>query len=197
MKRFLILIMLIVPAFTVYGATIDEVLTSFKSLETYSADFTQTTEIEGFGSDEYSGSFFIRNGEKALWDYDYPYKQFYLFTKDGVDYYDGDLKQLVRQRSMEGNQNAITMLMIDIGNIRKSFDVEMTGEKSMRLNPKQDIGVKYIDVLFEGNEVLGIVSEDNAGNKTSVSFKNIKTNKPLPEGVFTPEIPEGTEIFEY
>ena len=80
MKK-LFVIYILVFAFTVSGfaGSADEVLNSLKQVKSYTADFIQATEIEGFGEDIYSGKLVIKSGERAFWDYDKPYRQFYLF----------------------------------------------------------------------------------------------------------------------
>jgi outer membrane lipoprotein-sorting protein len=45
--------------------------------------------------------------------------------------------------------------------------------------------------------VHGIKTKDQSGNNTRIEFKNIKRDAVIPESVFSPAIPEGTEVFNY
>lgn len=197
MRKLIMLFAMLILGTSAFGATIDEILVSFGELKTYRADFRQVTEIESFGKDEYAGRIYIINKYRALWDYNYPYKQFYLFTADGVDYYDSETRQLVRQKNVAGNQNAITSLMLDSSNIRQNFYVTLSEDNTLTLVPMSDIGVRYINVETDGKVILKVISEDPTGNKTEVNFSNIQLDLELDKNIFSPKIPEGTEIFEY
>jgi outer membrane lipoprotein carrier protein len=197
MKKIVIMLSVFFISISAYSATIDEILTSFSNLESYKANFQQVTEIEPFGKDEYVGVIYVVNKYKALWDYSYPYRQFYLFSQDGVDFYDSEMKQLVRQKNSEGNQNAITRLMLDTGNIRKNFHVTMPEPGVLALVPTTDIGVRLIKIETDGTRINKVISQDPAGNKTEVTFTSIELNTKIDTKVFDPKIPAGTEVFEY
>ncbi|MCD8492247.1 MAG: outer-membrane lipoprotein carrier protein LolA [Geovibrio sp.] len=196
-KKIIMLLTVLCISTGAFGATIDEILGSFSNLQSYRADFRQITEIENFGKDEYVGRIYVINKYRALWDYSYPYRQYYLFTSDRVDYYDSEIRQLVRQKNAEGNQNAITRLMLDIGNIRKNFHVTLGGNNVLNLVPLSDIGVRYIKVETDGSRITKVISEDPTGNKTEVTFTNIQLNADIDKKVFEPTVPPGTEVFEY
>lgn len=197
MKKIFIMITILFITAGAYAATVDEILASFSKLESYKANFKQVTEIETFGKDEYIGVIYVVNRYKALWDYSYPYRQYYLFSEGGVDYYDSEMKQLIRQKNTEGNQNAITRLMLDTGNIRQNFHVTMEQEGVLTLVPVTDIGVRIINIETDGTRINKVTSIDPTGNKTEVTFSSIELNAKIDEKVFEPRIPAGTEIFEY
>jgi outer membrane lipoprotein carrier protein len=197
MKKTFALFIFMLMSISAFAASADQILASFSALQSYRADFKQVTEIEGFGADEYSGKIYVVNKYKALWDYDFPYRQFYLFTNDKVDYYDSETKQLMRQKNIEGNQNAITRLMLDIGNIKENFQVQQINDYTLNLIPLSDIGVQFVTFEVDGNRISKVTSKDPAGNGTEVTFSNVQVNVPIEEKVFEPAVPEGTEVFEY
>jgi outer membrane lipoprotein carrier protein len=194
MKKTFALFIFMLMSISAFAASADQILASFSALQSY---FKQVTEIEGFGADEYSGKIYVVNKYKALWDYDFPYRQFYLFTNDKVDYYDSETKQLMRQKNIEGNQNAITRLMLDIGNIKENFQVQQINDYTLNLIPLSDIGVQFVTFEVDGNRISKVTSKDPAGNGTEVTFSNVQVNVPIEEKVFEPAVPEGTEVFEY
>ncbi len=79
---------------TAYAGSAKEIIKQLESIKSYTADFVQYTEIEGFGEDEYSGKMYVLSGEKAYWNYLKPYRQFYLFDTKTMKYYDSDTRQL-------------------------------------------------------------------------------------------------------
>ena len=197
MKKIAMLVTALLISINAFAVTVEEVLASFSTLKSYKADFKQVTEIENFGKDEYIGTIYIINKYRALWDYSYPYKQFYLFKPDGVDYYDSEMRQLVRQKNAAGNQNAITQLMLDMSNIQKDFYVTINGENILTLVPRSDMGVRFIHVEFEGKTLKKVISQDPTGNKTEVTFSNIIIDSELDKKLLEPSVPAGTEIFNY
>lgn len=194
-KISVIYIMIMMTAVSVYAGDAASVISQLEKIRTYTADFVQLTEIEGFGEDEYSGRLYIRSGEKALWDYDMPYRQFYLFDADTMKYYDSDTKQLVVQE-LDPAQNVFMRLMLNPADIRDDFAVELKGDRLI-LSPNEDFGLREITFTVKNSRVTGIITKDQNGNNTVINLKNIEIDKEIAPSVFEPEIPEDTEIFRY
>ena len=169
-----------------------------KSLKSYKADFVQKTEIEGFGEDVYEGTVYVMKGHKALWDYDEPVEQYYLFTTGGFDYYDSETNQLIRQKmSKDKGNNIVLELMLDPSTINRNFKTEAAGE-TLILFPQTDIGVEKVELQVNDKGAITYMhSVDTAGNSTRIEFENIETNKVIAEEIFDKKVPEGTEIFTY
>jgi len=197
MKKMLFtyILLLVFAAMNVYAATAQDIIKSLEKLKSYSADFVQTTEIEGFGEDSYSGKLYILSGKKAFWDYSKPYRQFYLFDTDTMKYYDSETRQLIIQKLTPAN-NIFMRLMLNPSDIEKDFNVSLSGSELV-LMPKQEIGVGTITFIVEGGLVKGIKTVDQSGNNTTIEMKNIASDKAIPADIFEPVIPEGTEVFEY
>ncbi|PLX69243.1 MAG: hypothetical protein C0602_07450 [Denitrovibrio sp.] len=194
-KLSLIYIMLFMFVSAAWSADAAGVLAQLEKIKTYTADFVQTTEIEGFGEDEYSGKLFIISSEKALWDYDDPYRQFYLFDTSTMKYYDSDTKQMIIQK-LDPATNVFMRLMLNPSDIRNDFDVKLEGSKLM-LRPKDDLGLEQIVFEVKNGIVTGILTKDQNGNNTDIELNNIKIDKSIDPKIFDPAVPEGTEVFEY
>lgn len=195
MKKLILILMMITTASAVYAATAQDVIAGLKKINTYSAEFVQTTEIEGFGEDQYSGKLFINRGKGALWDYDKPYRQFYLFDTSTMKYYDSETKQVVVQK-LDPSTNVFMRLMLSPEDIEKDFSVTLNGSE-LHMMPKGDLGIAEIVFIVKNGVVAGIRTKDQNGNNTNIELKNISIDKELPKRVFAPEVPVGTEIFYY
>jgi len=179
-------------------ADINDELKKLEPIKTLKADFVQETNIEGFGKDFYKGKIYLISSEKVLWDYSEPYNQYYIFTVDTMEYYDGTTNQLIRQSSQNNSSNAIIFfLLMDVSSVNNLFDVVNIDANTFRLNPKSDLGLKFVDISFGKNFIREISSQDNVGNLTKVTFSNIKFNITIPESTFKKDIPKDAEIFSY
>ncbi|ADD69091.1 outer membrane lipoprotein carrier protein LolA [Denitrovibrio acetiphilus DSM 12809] len=194
-KLILTYMVLMLTFFVAHSRTAEEVVAALSTVQSYTADFVQSTEIEGFGEDVYSGKIFINISKQAMWDYSKPYRQFYLFDKDSMNYYDSETKQLIVQK-LDPSANVFMRLMLNPADIRKDFDVSFENGR-LTLSPIGDIGLSTIVFTVENDTVKGISTKDQNGNNTSVEFKNIKKDIAIPSSVFKPVIPEETEVFRY
>lgn len=188
-------IIIIITAAFAYAQTAQDVVASLKQVKSFTADFVQATEIEGFGEDIYEGKLYIKAGKKALWDYDKPYRQFYLFDADTMKYYDSDTKQMIVQQ-LDPATNVFMRLMLNPADIEADFNLSLNDDM-LTLTPKEDIGIGNIVFVIKNGMVHGIITKDQSGNNTKVEFKNIKKDAVIADDVFSHVVPEGTEVFNY
>lgn len=196
MKKLMIICLILISAFSVcFAGSAKDVIDQLKTVKSYQADFVQYTEIEGFGEDEYSGKLYIKSGEKAFWDYDKPYRQFYLFDTATMKYFDSETKQMIVQK-LDPATNVFMRLMLNPAQIEGDFTVTLKGDE-LTLEPKGDLGIETIIFKVSGGLVTGISTKDQSGNNTRIVFKNIVRDKTIAKEVFEPSLPADTEIFEY
>lgn len=196
MKKAILIISLLLISMISYAESTGEILASLNKIQSYTADFIQKTEIEGFGSDTYSGKLYIKSRSKAFWDYQKPYRQFYLFDQTTMHYYDSDSKQLIKQ-SLDPNSNAYMRLMLNPADIKKDFTAayNSTTGKLVLSPADKNSGINVMVFTIKNGQVAGITTKDQNGNNTSIMFTNIKIDPEISESVFKPEIPKGTEVF--
>ncbi len=176
----------------------DTIIKKLDGINTVEADFNQVTEIEGFGKDSYSGKIYLENGKRILWDYNEPYEQYYLFTKNSMEYYDSLTEQLIKQdASGSGGNNIVFKLLVDISAIKDAFDITHISDGSFKMIPRTDVGLEFIEITFSQEYIKKIYSLDNNGNYTTIYFNEVKINSDIPPEKFSPQIPLGTEIFNY
>jgi outer membrane lipoprotein carrier protein len=175
------------------------VVERLKNIETISASFIQSTSIKNFSKEIYKGEFYLISGQKALWNYTSPYKQYYLFDSNGVEYYDSSTNQVIRQKKNSSKEaNLILSVLFNFKEIEKNFDVVVNGKTQIQLKPKHDIGLKYIMILVDSkNNIKGIHSEDLEGNVTEIEFSNVEINKEINKEIFNLKLPSDAQIFNY
>lgn len=162
------------------------------------AQFSQSTQIAGVGKDEYTGNLYVLKGEKILWDYNRPHRQFYLFTKDDLTYYDSLTNQLIKQKAENlGVESIVLSILMEPSNINNTFFIVVLDENTYKLYPKENLGLQYIQIHLKDKFIDEILSKDENGNTTIINLSNLEINKPFDLSVFNVKIPEGAEIFNY
>lgn len=175
------------------------VVERLRNIETFEADFTQETTIKGFSTDHYSGKLYMVSGKHALWDYNSPYKQYYLFNENGMEFYDSSTNQVVKQTKNSSKEaNVILSVLFNLKSIENNFNIISNGKSEIQLKPKVNIGLKYLILTInKSNVITGIYSEDEAGNITKINFTNIKINHSIDQKVFTIAPPKDAVIYKY
>jgi len=207
MKKVLILsiaIMLLMTGFS-YAAKktdLEKILDALAEIKTYSADFQQINEIEGFGEDTYSGHVFIRNKHKALWVYNSPNYQFYLFNKKEFVHYDDGLEQMTKRKLGSDEQvDVMKQLMVDFASLNRNFNLVLDGD-IINMTPKKNIGFKSLAIKIKADKnfkhvvVSELHSEDNGGTKTKIIFNKQELNKTIKDSIFEPDVPKDTHVIE-
>jgi outer membrane lipoprotein carrier protein len=167
------------------------------NVTTMTADFTQITDIKDVGEDIYLGKMYLISKKKVLWDYYKPYVQYYIFTPTSMDYYDSTTEQLIKKRvNQSGGDNIIFNLLVDFSSAKNEFNINFIDNVTIKMIPKDDIGLKYLKVKFGQKFIEEIESIDDSGNSTRVYLKNIILNHHIDENIFEKQVPPDTEIFE-
>lgn len=175
------------------------VVERLKTIDTISAEFIQTTAIKDFSKETYKGRFYLIAGERALWDYYHPYKQYYLFDERGMEYYDSSTNQVIIQNKNSSKEaNVILSVLFNFKEIDKNFTVVVNGKTQIQLKPKHDIGLKYIIIFVDSkNNLKGIHSEDSNGSVTEIEFSSLEINKKINKAVFDVKYPADAQVFKY
>ncbi len=173
-----------------------DLLAEVSKITSLQADFTQTNTIKDFGDDIYSGKVYIEMKKKALWDYIDPYLTWYMFSDTVVEQYDEINNQLMRYPITGDSDSVILQVLMDFSSLPNVFDVEQIDNDTIHLQPKQDIGLRYMEIDFAAGIINSISSEDATGNKTKIIFSNVLTNIDIPESVYLKALPDDVEIFD-
>lgn len=181
-----------------YASDVESLIDKFAKIKSLKANFFQETTIKGFGTDGYTGKIRLIAKEKILWNYTSPYPQYYLFTKDTMEYYDSSTEQLIRQKvASSGANNIVFQILIDLKEAKNTFNFEMVEQNKIKLIPKTEIGLKFLIIEFSNIYISKIFSEDNNGNVTEITLMDVKINEKIDDSEFKKEVPLNTEIFNY
>jgi outer membrane lipoprotein carrier protein len=198
MKKILFLLFTLNVFATLLYAQDEKLLNSLKKINTLKAQFSQVTSIAGVGEDKYEGTLYMVKGEKILWDYNKPHRQFYLFTKDELSTYDSMTKQLVKQKAENlGVENIVFRILMEPSDIKNTFFVVVMNNDQYKLYPKEDIGLQYLEITLKDNIIKKIISKDEQGNSTEINLNDVQINRGIDKSVFNVKVPEGTEVFTY
>jgi outer membrane lipoprotein carrier protein len=153
-----------------------------------------------------SGRLYLERPGKLRWDYLDPEKKVALLLGDRTALYLEDERQLTRGH-LSADQGLFPRLLAGKERIEDLFAATLTatpsagGRGSYRLtlaakgNPgaKAEVTLTLRPPLFsiEGAEWL-----DDAGNRTTYEFSDLRRNRRLPEGLFAFEPPPGTEVID-
>lgn len=172
-----------------------QLIKEIENMTSIQADFTQINEIKDFGKDEYTGSMAIIKGQKALWDYKKPFESWYLFSANKIEFYDKNNNQLMIYETGEQITNILLQLLLDISVAKSKFDIT-TNKNIITLKPKEDLGVKFLNIEMKNNIISSMESTDNIGNNTKIIFSNVVINKKIDDKIFDKKAPKDAEIFK-
>lgn len=165
-----ILTFLAVLAFSVFANPLE-----FKSIQ---SDFTQVVKSNE-ASVVYSGEFYVRADNKALWIYDEPTKKRIYFTDSHVVSVEDALEQAIVSKL----ENAPNLAKI-LANAKRI---------SENLYKADYDDVEYLITLK--NAVPAVIDyKDKLENKIKITLKNVKTNQVIADEKFLVKIPKGYDI---
>lgn len=153
-----------------------------------------------------TGRLYLERPGKLRFDYLDPEKKIALLLGDRTSLYLEDERQLTRGR-LSGEQGLFPRLLAGRDRLEALFDASLVatptaggdGSYRLRLVPKGEQNPLAIVTLIlhaktfsiEGAELM-----DEAGNRTTYAFQDVRRNKGIPDGLFAFEPPAGTEVVD-
>jgi outer membrane lipoprotein carrier protein len=137
------------------------------------------------------------------WEYKSPSAD--IIVSDGTTLwvYQHDIGQVMVGDASVSGISISNNFLAGIGNLKKDFDIEMSGENdasyTLKLNPKMpmpNIQRLYIVVDKKTFLVNQTIVHDMLGNETKVIFENIKLNQFLSSKMFKFKIPKGVKVIK-
>jgi len=113
--------------------------------------------------------------------------------------YDPDLEQVTIQTLDQRLTHTPALLLSgDVSAISENFNISFkeAGEVvDFTLTPKaKDTLFDTLRLSFRGDVINDMQMVDSVGQRTNILFQGVKLNPPLEPGLFTFEIPEGTDV---
>lgn len=179
----------------------------YASIKDFSADFVHTY-AGGVLRKQIAerGRVLIKKPGKMRWEYTSPEQK--LFVSDGVKMYSylPQDKQVIVASVPQGDQATTPMLFLSgKGDLTRDFSASIvdtppelpSGSESLKLVPNSrqpDYDWLIVAVEPKSLAIVGLVTVDAQGGKSSFSFTNLKENAGLADKDFTFRIPRGVDV---
>ncbi len=189
---------------------IDRVQNRYEETEFLQARFRQVSTLKSIGESQSSeGRVFIRKPGRMRWEYEKPEPQVLISDGENFWVYTPSRNQVIVSRAGEGIPvSAPTAFLAGKGRLRSEFKITWSREsgppedpsaETYRLdlsprNPHPSLEQFVIEVRADDFNIVRSSIVDVFGNVTDVEFNEIVTDRPLPDDLFTFEIPRGVEI---
>ncbi len=196
---FLPLFLLSANAFASASA-VDKLSQYLHKFNTYSADFSQTTETHsGRIVQSSSGRMYIMRPGKFRWEADSPTKQIIITDGKQLWVYDVDLEQAtVQALDKRVAINPAILLSGSVKNLSELFTVTDTKQGDadvfILVPKKQGFGFQKMTLTFLKGRMVEMVVVNQLNQITHFKFSNIKLNKKLAESLFNFKPPKGVDI---
>ena len=171
-------------------------------LDSYHAGFIQN--VYGGGGealDSSTGVVFLQRPGKFHWQYQSPYSQYLISNGLTLWVYDEDLEQVTINNLQQNVQHTPAAILSGDVDIAREFDVtwleNSTGGEWLELvsrNPETEFNSMQLG--FYDGELIGMILNDNLGNRTHLEFHDIQKNLVLDEGLFEFEAPDDVDVID-
>jgi outer membrane lipoprotein carrier protein len=150
-----------------------------KKIESFEADFKQIIINSSDKKIQYDGKLYIKKPSLFFWKYEAPIQKLVYITKKHVTIVEPELEQAI-----------ITKLSNEL-NIIKIID---NARKISKDKYEATLYEKKYQITFKDNNLSKIEYNDELENKVTLSFFNIKQNKPIDSQIFKYNIPNEYDI---
>lgn len=144
------------------------------------ANFIQTITNEQNSTIKYSGKFYARSDNKALWIYKKPIKKELYFLNGKVVIIEPDLEQAIFSKAKK---------------LPKILDILKGAKKE-----KNKLIAKCCNTLYtidiKDNKIVSVSYKDKVGNKVKIKFFNEETNLIIDDEIFRYKIPDDFDILQ-
>ena len=143
----------------------------------------------------------VRRPGLFRWNYEFPEAQEIVGDGENVWVYDVELEQVTVQSQTLVLEKSPALLLSESGNIEKTHVIEDIGTQGrfdwVNLIPKdEESEFREIRIGFEDNRLRLMELLDNLGQRTRISFVDLKENEPIPASVFNFVPPDGVDIID-
>lgn len=172
--------------------------------QSYQANFEQKiTDQFGTVKDQSSGRFVIKKPYRFIWETTAPYEQLITSNGETLWTFDRDLDQVNIQTLNKAVGNTpVLLLEADSASLAKTFNVKklVSGSETAQtfeLMPlEQGYSFERLLVQFVDGQLKELYLQDTLGQKTIVTFSEVKVNLELADNKFEFVIPEDVDIVD-
>ena len=189
-------------SYAIASPSLDALNYFFNEIKTFEARFGQIVLDESLDEiDDGQGKVWIQRPGLFRWDYEPPEAQ--EIVGDGVNVWvhDVELEQVTVRAQDQALGKSPAILLAGSGNLEESYVIEDVGTQGrydwVNLIPKeQESGFKEVRIGFEDNRLRLLELLDNLGQRTQISFVDLKENTPIPLTTFDFIPPEGVDVID-
>ena len=165
-------------------------------LKTYQANFTQTViDIENTVLQQAAGKIVLQQPNNLYWELFEPNES--VLLADGTNIWNVDpfLEQVVVYGSDSALENNPLILLTDPDSSKwQEFEVSQLDNQFVIIPKVFNGGVESLRLVFNGDTLVELESQDGQKQKSLLLFSDIKQNKALPTDTFLFEMPDGYEL---
>lgn len=181
---------------------VEKLQKKYESISSIEASFTQDVFTVSLNKSEATeGRVYFKKPGKWKWLYNDPSRG--VFTSNGkkVWLFEPDFNQVIEKDVDAASRGITTDFLTGVGNLGRDFDIRLAEERAssflLELTPKTEIpNVKrlFLEVDRTGFLVVKTVVSDYLGNRTEISFKDLKINPQISDSVFELKPPKGSVV---
>ncbi len=165
-------------------------------LATYQASFTQTViDIENTLLQKATGRIVLKQPNKLYWELFEPNESVLLADGDNIWNIDPFLEQVVVYGADAALENNPLILLTNPDSSKwQEFDVSHSDSQFIITPRELNGGIKTLRLLFKGDLLVELESQDAQQQKSLLLFGEIKQNHSLPSDTFIFVMPDGYEL---
>jgi outer membrane lipoprotein carrier protein len=186
----------------VWGSDIESLQKVLSDTQSYQARFQQQVlDAKGVSLQSVNGFMQVKRPGLFRWQTDAPFDQLLVANGSTLWVYDKDLEQVTIQAlDQRVSQTPALLLSGDVKALGESYSVakkSVDGADLYFLKPLgEDSLFESLSLVFDGNALIEMHLEDGLGQKTTISFLNVKVNPVLEKEIFEFKIPEGVDVID-
>ncbi len=169
----------------------------------FSADFHQESTLSAMDiSDTAGGEAWFSHPGRMRWEYRFPDRHVIVTDGETLWIHRPEENQVVKGDAVKyfGDGKGAGFLS-NFSLITEAFDVRLADETQTRwrleLVPRErhyELSAIYLEVNKETTEIEQVVTENEYGDTTTISFKNLHFSADMDPSLFEFKIPEGTDV---
>jgi outer membrane lipoprotein carrier protein len=181
---------------------IDSLNYFFDQIKSFEAAFGQEVLDETMDSlDHGKGKVWIKRPGLFRWDYEPPEAQEIVGDGDRVWIYDIELEQVTVRNQQQALGRTPAILLAGSGDLEQNYTVIDIGTQGrfdwVNLIPlDEESGFTEIRIGFEDNRLRLMELLDNLGQRTRMSFVDLKENQPISDSIFNFVPPPGVDVID-
>lgn len=166
------------------------------SLATYQANFKQTViDIENTVLQQATGQIKLKQPNKLYWELFEPNESVLMADGENIWNVDPFLEQVVVYGTDAALENNPLILLTNPESSKwNEFEVSQIDTQFIITPLESNGGIESLRLLFKGDLLIELESQDGQQQKSLLTFSEIKQNNPLPADSFTFVMPEGYEL---